>query len=461
MYKHFIFAIIISLFTFSCSLSNKTASTIKKQTPTTTTSVTTSSKIDKEKLDNYFKALEEHDKFMGSITMSHEGKVIYTNAIGMDDMKAKEKSTLATKYRIGSISKMFTSAMIFQAVEANKLTLDDTIDGYFPKVKNADKITIGNMLNHRSGIFSFTSDETYLDWNTAPKSKAELIDIVNNYDSAFEPNSKSEYSNSNYVLLSFILEEIYKKSYADLVNEKIIQPLGLTNTYYGGKINIANNECHSYSYSGNWEAETETDMSIPTGAGAMVSNPSDLNKFIEALFAEKLINKGSLDQMINMVDGYGMGSFEFPYNDKKAYGHTGGIDGFSSFLGHFPKENLSLALCSNAANYNSNDIMLAALASFFGDAYEVPTFEMIAITAEELAPYLGVYATDAMPLKLTFTTKNNLLVIQATGQPEFVLETKGNHVFEQQKIGAVFTFLPEENAVILAQGGGEYKFVKE
>ncbi len=460
MYKHFIFAIVLSFLTFSCSVSNKTASAVET-TSNTTTKLVASSKIDKVKLDNYFKALEENDKFMGSITMSHEGKIIYTNAIGMDDLSTKEASTSATKYRVGSISKMFTTAMIFQAMEANKLALEDTIDRYFPKVKNADKITIGNMLNHRSGIFSFTADETYLDWNTKPKTKAELIDMVNNYDSAFVPNSQAEYSNSNYVLLSFILEDIYQKTFAELVNEKIIEPLGLTNTYYGGKINTANNECHSYSYLGEWTIESETDMSIPTGAGAMVSNPTDLNKFIEGLFAKKLISQESLNQMTNIVDGYGMGCFEFPYNDKKAYGHTGGIDGFSSFVGHFPKENLSLSLCSNGANYNSNDIMLAALASFFGDDFEVPTFETVAISAEELEQYLGIYATDAMPLKLTFTTENNTLIAQATGQPALALETKGNHIFEMKLVGAVFTFLPEENAVVLAQGGGEFKFVRE
>jgi len=186
-----------------------------------------------------------------------------------------------TKYKIGSISKTFTTVLVFKAIDENKLKLTDNIDRYFPSIENAKKITIDNLLCHRSGIHNFTDLEDYLKWNTQKKSEKELLEIIAKGGSDFEPDTKAEYSNSNFVLLSFILQKIYKKDYAQLLNEMIIKPLHFKNTYFGKPINIKDNECFSYSFNGNWTKETETDMSIPLGAGAIVSTPSDLTKFAD------------------------------------------------------------------------------------------------------------------------------------------------------------------------------------
>ena len=164
------------------------------------------------KLDSLFQILETKDKFMGSIAISENGKLLYTKSIGKDDIETDRHSSILTKYRIGSISKMFTSCLIFKAVEDGKINLNQTIEKYFPTIVNANKITIGNLLNHRSGIHNFTNDENYLSYNTEPKSEKQMIEIIANGKSDFEPNSKADYSNSNYVLLSYILEKTYKKS---------------------------------------------------------------------------------------------------------------------------------------------------------------------------------------------------------------------------------------------------------
>ena len=236
------------------------------------------------KLDSLFQVLETKDKFMGSISIAENGKIIYAKTIGKSDLETNTLATTNTKYRIGSISKIFTSCLIFKAIEEKKLDLNQTIDSYFPSIENAKKITISNLLNHRSGIHNFTNDPEYLLYNTQAKSEKEMVDLIAKSKSDFEPDSKAEYSNSNYVLLSYILEKTYKKPYKEILNTKIIKPLGLKNTYFGGKINIQNNECYSYTFADKWKKETETDMTIPMGAGGIVSTPTDL-----VLFAEQLI----------------------------------------------------------------------------------------------------------------------------------------------------------------------------
>lgn len=105
-------------------------------------------KINVAKLDSVFQTLEANNKFMGSIAISQNGQLIYSRAIGYADIETLKRASPESKYRIGSISKMFTSALVFKAIDENKLTLDKTIDAFFPSIENARKITIGNLLNN-------------------------------------------------------------------------------------------------------------------------------------------------------------------------------------------------------------------------------------------------------------------------------------------------------------------------
>lgn len=333
---------------------------------------------------------------MGSFALSHDGKEIYKKSIGYADAAHEIPNQDNTKFRVGSISKMFTSVLVFMAAEDGLLSFNDTIEKYFPDVPNAEKITISNLLNHRSGIFNFTSNPLYLSWSTQSKTREELVEIINGTKSVFEPNSKSEYSNSNYVLLTFILEDTFKKSYADLVSERIVNPLKLKNTYLGGKTDIGTNESYSYKFTDTWKKESETDMSIPLGAGAIVSTPSDLNMFITSLFAEKLITQKSLDQMKTITDGYGMGIFQMPFYDKKGFGHNGGIDGFTSMLGYLPEDQLAFSVTSNGSRINNNDIVIAALSAYFNKPFELPSFKTIKVAAEKLKQYVA-----RMPVRIS------------------------------------------------------------
>jgi len=414
-----------------------------------------------QRLDSLFHILEQKDKFMGSIAVSQNGKLLYTKAIGYSDLETSKKATTATKYRIGSISKMFTAVLILKAVEENKITLDKTLDHYFPQIENSKKITIGNLLNHRSGIHNFTNDEDYLTYNTVAKSEKEMLAIIVKGKSDFEPDSKGAYSNSNYVLLSYILEKTYKKDFTTLLNTKIIKPLGLKNTYFGSKINIENNECYSYAFDGKWTKETETDLSIPMGAGSLVSNPTDLTFFIEQLFVGKIISSKSVSLMKTMTDNYGMGMFEFPYFEKKSYGHTGGIDGFQSVASYFPEEKLSIALTSNGVSYSNNNVLLCALSCYFNRPFVLPTFEKIEVSAQILNSYLGEYASTQIPLKISITKKEDQLFAQATGQSAFPLEATSDTLFKFEQAGIVLEFNSSKSQMTLKQGGKEFLFTKE
>ncbi len=418
-------------------------------------------KFDKTRLDTYFNTLEKNNKFMGSVADYQKGQIIYTRSAGFSDYENHIKATENSKYRIGSISKTITATLILKAVEEGKITLDKKLADFYPSIKNADMITVEQLLRHRSGIHSFTDDEDYETWNTQPKSEEELLDIISKGNSEFKPDSTFKYSNPNYILLSFILQKIYNKTYAEIVREKIVLPLGLNHTYFGSAINAQNNECYSYSFSGKWEKETETDMSIPMGAGGIVSSPTDMVKFGNALFSGKIISKKSYTQMTNIKDGYGMGLFKLPFYEKEGFGHTGAIDGFSSMLSFYPESGVTFALLSNGNNYSNNQIAITVLSEVFHKPYNIPEFKSFAVTTEDLDKYLGTYITDALPLKLTITKKGATLIAQATGQQQLLLEATDKDVFSFDKAGIVLKFNTEKKTVILEQGGGEYLFTKE
>lgn len=417
-------------------------------------------KIDISKLNEYFQVLEDNNKFMGSVAVAQNGEMIYSKVIGYSSIDEHVVADVNTKYRIGSISKTFTAVLVFKALEEKRLDLEQTIDLYFPKIKNAEKIKIKHLLNHRSGIHNFTERLDYLNWYTTYHSEEDMVDLIINSENVFEPDSKAEYSNSNYVLLTYIVEKCFEKSYAQLVQTYIANPLGLENTYLGSKIDVSKNESQSYHFLGQWIQEKETDISIPVGAGGIVSTPADLVKFSDALFNGKLLKTESLEQMMTLKDAYGMGLFQIPFYDKVGYGHTGGIDGFRSMFVYFPDDNISFAIISNADNYNINIISISVLSAVFGLPFEVPIFTVFEVTSEELDKFLGVYSSTQIPLKITISKDNTTLIAQGTGQPSFPLEAVEKNKFKFDQIGLVLTFDPEQKTMILNQGG-EYKFTKE
>ena len=420
-----------------------------------------SQQIEKARLDAYFDTLANNNRFMGSVAVLHNKDVIYTKSVGAANIEHGLKATKNSKYRIGSITKTFTAVLVFKAIEENKLTLNQAIDVFVPAIDNANKITIMHLLYHRSGIHNFTSDESYAKWNTQPKTEQEMIDIISKGGSDFEPDTKAGYSNSNFVLLTYILEKIYQKPYSKIVEEKIIKPIGLKNTYYGGIINTKENECHSYKYAEYWKLESETDMSIPLGAGGIVSTPIDLNLFSEALFTGKLISGNSLMQMKTIKEQVGMGLFQMPFYSSIGFGHTGGIDGFSSMFAYYPDSNISFAYTSNGLNFNGNDIAIAVLSAVFNKPFDIPEFQLYDVTEEELDNYLGVYSSKQLPLKITITKVNNQLFGQGTGQPSFPLEATAKDKFKFEQAGVVLVFNPTEKTMTLKQGGGVFRFERE
>jgi CubicO group peptidase (beta-lactamase class C family) len=259
--------------------------------------------------------------------------------------------------------------------------------------------------------------------------------------------------------LGYILETLTKKSYAENLQTRIVKKAKLANTYFPtGKINSALGESFSYSYNGTqWEKIPEWENSIAYSAGAIISTPADVTRFMQTLFDGKLIKPSSLELMKEIKDGYGKALVQFPFGERRFYGHTGGIESFRAVVGYYPTEKLGISLMVNGDNFNRNDIMIGILSIYYKMPFPFPTFTKV--DPAILAKYTGTYASKELPLKITITEKNKELIAQATGQSAFPLTFKVEKTFIFASAGIEIIF--GENSFVLNQGGMRFNFTKE
>ena len=419
-------------------------------------------KMDVRRLDEYFRILDSAGRFMGGAAVSKDGRTVYKSNIGFADLESGRKADERTRYRIGSITKTFTAVMVMKTVEAGRLSLDQTIDRWFPTIRNAGRITVRHLLSHRSGIHNFTDVSSYLKWNTQARTRQQLLDTLSAQPSDFEPGSRFSYSNSGFVLLTFMLEDLWGRSYEALLKKMILKPSRLKDTRYGGRIDPSDNGAHSYrKLFGKWVRQNETDPSIPLGAGAIVSTPSDIARFAEALFKGRLVSKASLEEMTKLQEGVGLGIFRIPFYDRQAYGHGGNIDAFQSTFGFFPKDGVSFSLISNASAVVNNDVTIAVLSAVFGKPFNLPDYRVVELTPKEREVYTGVYSSVSLPMRITVSVKGDRLMAQATGQASFALTPHGDHRFSNEATGIDMVFTPAKGEMTLSQAGARYLFKRE
>jgi CubicO group peptidase (beta-lactamase class C family) len=417
--------------------------------------------LDKGKLDQFFDRLAEKNRAMGSLTIAKDGAVLYTRAIGYSQINGGEKKplTAASRFRIASITKTFTAVMILQLVEEGKLKLTGTLDKFFPQVPNAQKITILQILSHRSGIPNVRRDQAT--WKPgAPITKDEMLALIVKGAPEFEPDTKNSYSNSGYFLLGLILEKLTGKPYDQALEERINSKIGLKDTYMAtGRIDVNKGEALTYIHIGSdWKEGFETHPSI---GFQLISTPGDMAKFIQSLFDLKLISQDSLNRMKTMRDDEGLGIVTFTFAGKTFYGNTGGGDNYGSWLAYQPEEKLVVAYTTNAKVHPVKDIVSGAIDIYYGKPFEIPAFETITVSPEVLDKYVGVYSSPDAPKKWTVTRDGGTLFVQPGSESAAALEATVEDKFQLFGGRVVFEFEATKNQMILKRGGRSMVFTKE
>lgn len=297
--------------------------------------------------DAYVSALHTSQRFNGAVLLARGGRVVLKKGYGMANFEWDIPNTPSTKFRLGSITKQFTSMAIMQLEERGLLKVDDSIGRHladYPKPV-ADQVTIHHLLTHTSGIPSYTDSPDYRRQMMMPFSPKEMIDRFKDKPLEFEPGAKFKYDNSGYFLLGAIVEKVSGKAYEDYLKENIFTPLEMRNTGYDRSSAVLKNRASGYNLGPNGlQNAPYLDMGQPYAAGSLYSTVEDLLLWDQALYTEKLLKEASLARIFKpWITAGNMGSYGYGWGvstvkGHKSVAHGGGINGFSTHIGRFPDD---------------------------------------------------------------------------------------------------------------------------
>ncbi len=410
------------------------------------------------KLDALFDKIAIHNKAMGSVSVFKNGKEVYQRSFGYVDIEKNRLANSTTMYKIGSISKVYTSTIILKLIEERKLKLTTKLNQFFPSIPNAHLITIESLLNHSSGLYNYTKKKGFYNWVVEGKSHEELLQNFIKNGIVFQPNERHEYSNTNFVLLALIAEKIHNKPFKDILFTEIITPLQLTRTQIGGKINSENNEAFSYIKKAKWHKHFEWNMDNALGAGSLIATPTEVNTFLDALFTYKLLNKKMVDKMIGK-EYFGLGLLRYRFFNKVFRAHGGSIEKFKSIAGYNFDDKLAITVTLNGPDIQVQEIVKAVLAVYYNRVYDLPELNIIKL--KNTAAIEGVYKGDDYPHKIKVFREGNTLLVQRTSQNAIPVDAVSATEFKIFRLDASFIFSPEEEKLEFKQKGRGYILYKE
>ena len=293
-----------------------------------------------------------------SIIVRKDGKTIFRKGYGMADMELGVPVEPDMIFRLGSITKQFTSVSILMLAEQGKLSLQDEITKFLPDFPTQGrKITIEHLLTHTSGLKSYTNLPEWLPLMRKDMTVQEIIDLTKDRPMEFAPGERWNYNNTGYILLGAVIEKVSGLTYEDFVNKNIFGPLGMKRSYYGNTERVISRRIPGYQMGKDGFVNAPyLSMTQPYAAGSLVSSVDDLAVWSDAVFSGKLIKKDWLNKAFNPYllkngesTGYGYGWFIANYQGHRIIEHGGGINGFSTYEMTLPEDRIFLAILTNSA----------------------------------------------------------------------------------------------------------------
>jgi len=399
-----------------------------------------------------------------SAIITKEGKTIYKHAVGKANIELGIDLNSEHVFRIGSITKQFTSSAILRLEEQGKLSIQDDIKKYIPDYPTVgEKITIEHLLTHASGIKSYTGMPSFReDYMREDLSPIEMIEVFKNEPMDFKPGEEFRYNNSGYFLLGYIIEKVTDKSYAEYIEDEFFKPLGMMDSYYGGHRQLVKNRVDGYvGEEGRYTNADFLSMTLPYAAGSLLSTPSDLAKWNQAVMNGTVLTdesklKAHTSYTLNNGEstGYGYGWVLNDLRGSKTIGHGGGIDGFLTSSMYLPDEDVFVAVFANCMCIDPQQIAIELAAMAIGKPIITP--DAIAVEAEWVDRYTGHY--ELRPgLIIQVIEENNKIMAKPTAQSPVELIPTALHEFFIKEIDSKLKFNVEENSDVnsmtLYQGG--------
>lgn len=392
------------------------------------------------KIDKLAQQYHDARLFNGALLVAENGKVIFKKGYGYANMEWQIPNAPDVKYRIGSVTKQFTAILILQLMEQGKIKLDGTISQYLPEYPEAtgNKITIHQLLNHTSGIPSYTGFPNFEnEISRDPYQPMDFISLFNKKELEFEPGSQFSYNNSAYFLLGVIIEKIVGKPYEQVLQERILTPMGLQNTGYDRSERIIPNRASGYTktLTGYLNA-TYLDMSLPYSAGSLYSTVEDLYQWDQVLYTDKLFKNPATKALLFKpgLSSYGYGYFIRQVPVGKAdrmvnvIEHGGGINGFVTGFRRFVDDQHLIAVVDNSEQ-GQERLMTGIADILYGEQADSPKKSI----AEAL---LNIIEKNDLQAGIAFYKSQKEKAAEAYNFSESELNALGYHYLRSDDIDA-------------------------
>jgi CubicO group peptidase (beta-lactamase class C family) len=431
------------------------------------------SKEQSKAIDTIFSEWDKQNTPGCGLGVIKDGKLIYARGYGAANLEHDIPNSSTSVFRIGSTSKQFTAATIILLSENNKLSLDDSLDKFFPAFPNyAKSISIRHLLNHTSGIRDyltladlkgFQEDEYYTD-------KDVMAWLVNQTELNFAPGEEFVYSNSGYWLLGQIVKQVAQMSLADYAMKNIFKPLGMSQTrFHNDHTKIVKNRASGYMPKNKDEFQISMTTLDIIGDGGIFTSIEDIKKWDDAYYGSKVLSKTFWEMMtqqgkLNNKEelDYAAGLFISEYNGLKTISHGGAFVGFRAELLRFPNQQYSVAVFTNRGDANPTSMAYKVADVFLSDEYvfeekqesisrEEPMYEVEKFSFEQL---IGTYELKAGLDIVVSVAEEKLHAKQLWNNSEYDLINLSNNTYyivDATEIKFIFSDLKDnltQNATI-------------
>jgi len=375
-------------------------------------------------VEAYLRPYVDLDVFQGVVLIARGDRIAFEKGYGFANVELEVRNTPARVFRIASLSKPFTEVALGRLVEEKRLALSDPLSRYIPDYPHGDKITLEMLRTNQAGIAHMNSipfDEEA----DAPNTLDSLVKLLARQPLAFEPGSKTRYSNGGYALLAHVIEKASGRSYADYLEQAVLRPLGLANTRHEADQMLVPGRAYGYTVSPDERHRLVVppfqQMATKTGGGSLVSTAGDLHRFLRAMYGDKAIAPGTWRAL-------------FPPDS--IFSYQGRCPGFNVYMSRdFAHDVDVVVLCNNYAAGMVGTIGADFLALARGLTVPTPRWRAdLSVDSARARTFTGTYRAKpgALPYgegPFVVRWRNGDLVVYRDQTPGDVLIPQGDDTF--------------------------------
>ncbi len=340
-----------------------------------------------ERLDKIAQSMADRGLFNGAVLVARDDKVLLDKGYGLANLTWRVPNSPDVRFLLASLTKQFTAAAVMKLIEEGKIQLDEPIHRYLQNTPASwAGITVRQLLSHTSGIPNHTEAEDFDLTKAKAVTPQALYQRFRNKPLDFSPGTSMHYSNSGYVVLGLLIESVSGMSYEDYLRSAIFTPLGMVDTGVARTEEITSRIATGYLLDGKTLRPAKfNDMSVPFGAGTLYSTTGDLLKWQRALFGGRVIGQKALKEMTTPVrNDYALGLAIGRSGGHTTYFHSGGIDGFSTFMQYDPQTRLTVIALANLQGAASQSLVRKLSAAAQGRKVLLPSEHKSSVLPPEI-----------------------------------------------------------------------------